>query len=292
MSGHGGDPAAGTVRLLIACPDAKGLVAAVSGFVAERGGNLLEAEQHTDAEHGEFSMRIEFEPGEADRDRESFLAAWEPLARAHSMQWRAAWSADRKRMAVMVGRLPHCLLDLLWRREAGELDVEIPLVISNHDALREPVEHAGIPFLHLPVTPETKPEQERLVRAALEEARVDFVVLARYMQILSPAFLEGWEQRILNIHHSFLPAFAGGDPYRRAYERGVKIIGATSHYVTAELDEGPIIAQAVTEVSHHDSVADLRRKGRDLERIVLARAVRAHAEDKILVSGNKTVVFR
>ena len=281
-----------TARLLIACPDARGIVAAVAGFVAEHGGNLLEAEQHTDAEHGEFFMRVEFALEGCDLDRSSFPDAWTPLAERHGMQWRVFWSDDVKRMALLVGRQPHCLLDLLGRWEAGELPVEIPLVISNHDDLRRAAEHAGIEFHHLPIEPGRKPMQEQDVRDLLTDRAIDFVVLARYMQILSAATLDGWEGRIINIHHSFLPAFAGGDPYRQAYDRGVKIIGATSHYVTADLDEGPIIAQAVTEVGHHDSVADLKRKGRDLERIVLARAVRAHVEDKILVRQNKTVVFR
>lgn len=281
-----------TARLLIACPDARGIVAAVTGFIADHGGNLLDAEQHTDADQGEFFMRVEFSLDGCDLDRTGFAAAWVPLAQRYSMDWRVSWSDDRKRMIVLASRAGHCLLDLLWRYEAGELDVDIPAVISNHDALRGPVEHAGIPFHHLPVTPETKGEQEKQVRAILDAERADFIVLARYMQILSPALLDGWESRIINIHHSFLPAFIGGDPYRQAYDRGVKIIGATSHYVTADLDEGPIIAQAVTDVTHHDEVPELKRKGRDLERIVLARAVRAHIEDKILVRGNKTVMFR
>jgi formyltetrahydrofolate deformylase len=194
-------------------------------------------------------------------------------------------------MAILVGKQPHCLQDLLWRWQAGELAVQIPCIVSNHSELRPIAEHAGIAFNVLPVTPETKAEQEAAVRAILDRERIDLIVLARYMQILSRDFVAAYENRIINIHHSFLPAFAGGDPYRQAYERGVKIIGATSHYVTADLDAGPIITQSVREVSHHDSVADLKRKGRDLERMVLARAVRRHVEDRILVSQNKTVVF-
>ena len=282
----------GTVRLLIACPDARGIVAAVTGFIAERGGNLLDAEQHTTPEEGEFLMRVEFEPAPDDLKNEGFLAAWSPLAESYRMEWRAYWSEKIKRMVVLVSKQAHCLQDLLWRWQAGELRVEIPALISNHPDLRPLAEQAGIPFHHLPIEKGKKPEQEAKVRALLEEVGADFVVLARYMQILTPRFLEGWESRIINIHHSFLPAFVGGDPYRQAHDRGVKLIGASSHYVTENLDEGPIIAQSVTEVSHHDSVGDLKRKGRDLERLVLARAVLAHLEDKILVAGRKTVVFR
>jgi len=281
-----------TLRLLIACPDACGLVAAVTGFIADRGGNLLESEQHTDREHSEFFMRVEFEESEACRDRSAFTSAWAPLAREHLMDWSVNWSSDRKRMVILVGKQAHCLHDLLWRWKAGELDVDIPAVISNHDTLRPMVEATGIPFHHLPIGEGGKQAQETQIRSLLRATDADFAVLARYMQILSPEMLVGWEHRILNIHHSFLPAFMGGDPYRQAYERGVKIIGATSHYVTSDLDEGPIISQEVIDVGHHDSVDDLKRKGRDLERTVLARAVRLHIEDKILIQKNKTVVFR
>lgn len=284
-------PRANTARLLIACPDARGIVAAVSGFVAEHGGNLLESDQHTDAQHGEFFMRVEFELVGCDLDRENFADTWSPLAERLNMKWHVHWSEDVKRMAIMVGKQAHCLQDLLWRWQAGELNVEIPLVISNHAELESIAADAGIAFGHYPTVEDEKRSQEQQIKAALDEANVDFVVLARYMQILSPQFLDGYESRIINIHHSFLPAFAGDDPYRQAYDRGVKIIGATSHYVTSKLDEGPIISQEVVDVSHRDSVDDLRRKGRDLERIVLARAVRFRVEDKILVSQNKTVVF-
>jgi formyltetrahydrofolate deformylase len=280
-----------TARLLIACPDARGIVATVAGFVAEHGGNLLESEQHTDTEHGEFFMRVEFELAGCDLNRDTFREVWGPVAAHHGMDWRVYWSDDVKRVGILVSRAAHCLHDLIWRWEAGELNVEIAAVISNHDVLRRPSEHAGIPFHHCPIEPDRKTLQEQQVRAILDDARCDFVVLARYMQILSPEFLVGYEQRVINIHHSFLPAFAGGDPYRQAYDRGVKIIGATSHYVTEELDAGPIISQEVVDVSHRHTVADLRRKGRDLERIVLARAVRAHVEDRILASKGKTVVF-
>ncbi len=280
-----------TARLLIACPDARGIVAAVTSFIAEHGGNLLDSEQHTDVEHGEFFMRTEFDLDGCDLDRGSFAEVWAPLAGRFGMSWRVDWSERVKRMAILVGRQAHCLQDLLWRWQAGEMAVEIAAVVSNHPTLETNVRDAGLPFHHCPVEPEGRTAQERRIGGILEAAAVDLVVLARYMQILGPGLVEAYKQRIINIHHSFLPAFAGGDSYRQAYDRGVKIIGATSHYVTDTLDEGPIIAQSVIEVSHRDAVADLRRKGRDLERIVLAQAVRAHLEDRILVSRNKTVVF-
>lgn len=281
-------------RLLIACPDARGIVAAVTGFISEHGGNLLDAEQHTDHEHGEFVMRVVFDPSGCDPDDRMFEGAWARLVQRHRMRWRIRWSHVRKRMAILVGRQPHCLQELLWRVGTGELGAEIAFVASNHPDLRETVEHAGIPFHHHPIEdgPGAQARQEADLVARVDAADVDLVVLARYMRVLGPAMLDGRAERIINIHHSFLPAFAGGDPYRQAYDRGVKLIGATSHYVTEVLDDGPIIAQDVTTVDHHDSVADLRRRGRDLERLVLARAVAAHCEDRILVTGGKTVVFR
>jgi formyltetrahydrofolate deformylase len=280
-----------TARLLIACPDTRGIVAAVARFISDHGGNLLDADQHTDREHGEFFMRVEFDRTDCDLDPGNFAAAWSPLAAAHRMSWRIRFSGRPMRVAILAGTLPHCLQDLLWRYQAGELPVEIPAIISNHDALRPIAAHAGIPFHHLPIVKRDKPAQETAIRELLEREEVELVVLARYMQVLSPAMLHGWENRIINIHHSFLPAFAGGDPYRQAYERGVKLIGATSHYVTEVLDDGPIIAQEVVQVSHRNSVEDLKRLGRDLERTVLARAVRLHLHDRVLVSQNKTVVF-
>lgn len=280
-----------TVRLLIASPDARGLVARVTSFVAEHGGNLLDADQHTDKEHGEFFMRVEIERDGFGLTPETFAGAWAPLAEQHQLQWRIHWGMPLKRMAILVSKHTHCLTDLLWRWQAGELDVEIPLVVSNHPDAGPFVRSAGVRFEVLPVTPATKPAQEAKLLEMLSAARVDFVVLARYMQILSEAAIDQYPNRMINIHHSFLPAFAGGSPYQQAYDRGVKMIGATSHYVTPELDAGPIIAQDTAATSHRDAVVDLVRKGRDLERIVLARAVRQHVSDKILVSNNKTVVF-
>jgi formyltetrahydrofolate deformylase len=280
-----------TARLLIACPDARGIVAAVARFISEHGGNLLDADQHTDREHGEFFMRAEFDLAGCDLDEGNFTPAWAPLAERHQMSWRIRFTGRPMRVAILAGVLPHCLQDLLWRHQAGELPMEIPAIISNHDALRPIAAQAGIPFHHVPIRNGDKPAQEAAIRALLERENIELVVLARYMQVLSPALLHGWENRIINIHHSFLPAFAGGDPYRQAYERGVKLIGATSHYVTEVLDDGPIIAQEVAQVSHRNSIDDLKRLGRDLERTVLARAVRVHLHDRVLVSQNKTVVF-
>ena len=281
----------GTVRLLISCPDRKGIVAAVAGFVVEHGGNALETDQHTDPGEGMFFMRIEVERNGFDLDRDSFAPAWQPVADRFDMKWRVYWGNEIKRMAILVSREGHCLADLLFRWKAGELEAEIPFVASNHPDLREQVAACDVGFHYLPVSAESRAAQETELLALLDAADVDFIVLARYMQVLSPGFVAKYPERIINIHHSFLPAFAGPRPYHQAYERGVKIIGATSHYVTDQLDEGPIIAQATAPVGHRDSVEDLIRKGRDLERFVLATAVRLHIEDKVLLSRNKTVVF-
>lgn len=280
-----------TARLLIACPDARGIVAAVAGFIADHGGNLLDSDQHTDLEHGEFFMRVEIERDGFGLNRDSFPAAWDGLARQFDMSWRIHWGDRPKRMVVLVGKQSHCLLDLLWRWKSDELEVEIPLIISNHPDLAGIARGADVAFEVCPVTAETTPQQEAEIARLLSDAEADFIVLARYMRILSADFVNLYANRIINIHHSFLPAFAGGSPYQQAYDRGVKMIGATSHYVTEQLDSGPIIAQDTTLTSHRDSVHDLMRKGRDLERMVLARAVRLHVDDKILVSQNKTVVF-
>ncbi len=280
-----------TIRLLISCRDARGIVAAVTTFVAEQGGNLLDADQHTDLDHGEFFMRVAIERAGFVLTPDTFGPAWQPLAGRFDMQWSIHWGQPVKRVAILVSKQGHCLSDLLWRRRSGELDVEIPIVISNHPDTADIAREAGVPFELRPVMPGTKAGQEREVLALLAAAQVDVVVLARYMQVLSPEFVRHYPHRIINIHHSFLPAFAGGAPYRQAYERGVKMIGATSHYVTEQLDAGPIIAQDAAPTSHRDTIADLIRKGRDLERMVLARAVRLHVEDRILVSQNKTVVF-
>jgi formyltetrahydrofolate deformylase len=278
------------LRLTVSCPDRKGLISALSSFISMHGGNILSADQYV-SDGGTFFMRLEIEGDGFGLARDEFAGAFRPLARRHGMEWRVSHTDTPKRMAILVSRYDHCLTDLLWRWDAGEIDAEIPLVVSNHPDLASRAENYGIPFHHLPVTKETKPEQESEVLDHLSENRVDVVVLARYMQILTPEFVGAYRDRLINIHHSFLPAFAGADPYRRAHERGVKTIGATAHYVSEELDAGPIIHQDVAHVSHRDTVDDLVRLGREVERRVLARAVRLHLEDRILVDGGRTVVF-
>lgn len=280
-----------TARLLISCPDQKGIIAAVAGFMAKHNGNILEADQHTDPKYAEFFMRVEIELAEFDLDRETFSTAWDSISSPFKMSWRMYWGNETKRMAILVSKESHCLSDLLWRWKTGELHVDIPFVAGNHPDLREHADACGVPFHCIPNTADAKQEQEDRLLELMSECSIDFVVLARFMQILSPAFVARFTDRIINIHHSFLPAFAGPKPYHQAFERGVKIIGATSHYVTEELDQGPIIAQATAPVDHRDTIEDMVRTGRDLERVVLATAVRQHVEDKILVSRNKTVVF-
>lgn len=282
---------ADTIRLLAACPDARGIVAEVAGFVADHGGNLIDADQHTDKDHGEFFIRLALEREGFDLTRETFAEAWEPLAKRFDMSWRIYWGTPRKRMVILCSKQLHCLTDLLSRWRMGELDVEVPMVFSNHAVAKDIARDFGIRFEYCPVTPETREQQETRLLELAETVQPDFLVLARYMQILSPRVIAAYRNRIINIHHSFLPAFAGGSPYQQAYDRGVKMIGATSHYVTEALDAGPIIAQDTAVTSHRDTVSDLVRKGRDLERVVLARAVHLHVADKILVSQNKTVVF-
>jgi formyltetrahydrofolate deformylase len=280
------------IRLLINCPDHRGVIAAISGFIALHNGNIVSADQHvSDSRSGTFFMRMEIESQGFGLGRDEFDAAFAPLARQHAMRWKVSFSDRPKRMAILVSRQGHCLIDMLWRWEAKELDAELPLVISNHADLAARVESHGIAFCHLPVAQDSKLDQEARVEAVLREHSIDVVVLARYMQILSPRILECYDKPIINIHHSFLPAFAGANPYRQAYDRGVKIIGATAHYVTAELDAGPIINQDVARISHRDSVDDMIRIGREVERRVLAQAVRWHLEDRVLVDGNRTVVF-
>lgn len=236
-------------------------------------------------------MRVEVERKGFRLTRETFDGAWSPVAERFHMRWRVFWGHEIKRMCVLVSKESHCLSDLLWRWKMGELRVEIPFVASNHEELREMTAMYGIPFHVLPMNGTNREAQERQLESLFNQSRADFAVLARYMQVLSSPFVARYRERIINIHHSFLPAFAGPRPYQQAFDRGVKLIGATSHYITDELDKGPIIAQATLPVGHRDTVADLVRKGRDLERVVLANAVRLHVEDKILVSQNKTIVF-
>jgi len=280
-------------RLLIRCADQPGLVAAVTGFLYQHGANITELDQHsTDPSGGLFFMRLEFQTPKSGLSRQALEQAFrEAVGQRFAMNWHISYAADRPRMAVLASAHDHAALELLWRWQRGELRVDIPCVISNHAILRGAVEAFGVPFHHVPQdSPEQRAAAESQILDLLGD-RGDFLVLARYMRILGPAFVARYPSRIINIHHSFLPAFVGADPYRQAYERGVKIIGATAHYVTAELDQGPIIAQDTAHVSHSDEIEDLRRLGRDLERTVLARAVRWHVEDRIIVDGNKTIVF-
>jgi formyltetrahydrofolate deformylase len=278
-------------RLLIWCPDRTGIIAATTSFLADIGINVLEADQHTDPDDGTFCMRLEFDTDGMRIAQGELTARWTGLAQRFNMDWRIAWAARRKRIAILVSKQDHCLQDLLWRTAIGEIDGEIACVISNHKDCAAAVASHGLRYHTLPVTPDTKRQQEQRLLEILSDARVDLIVLARYMQVLTDQVVNAYPARIINIHHSFLPAFAGARPYHQAHERGVKLIGATAHYVTTELDEGPIIAQATASVSHRDRVDDLVRKGRDLERTTLATAVRLHLADKVLVNQDRTVVF-
>ncbi len=280
-----------TATLLLSCPDQKGLVATVAAFLYEYDGNIIHADQHTDQEEGVFLQRVEWELDGFGVPRDELAAVFAPIAEQFGMQWSLRFSDARPRLALFVSKQAHCMYDVLARYRMDELRCEIPLVISNHADLAHVADDFGIPYHHLPITPETKPSQEAAVRQLLDEHSIDVIVLARYMQILTPDFVAKYPNRIINIHHSFLPAFAGARPYHQAHERGVKIIGATAHYVTATLDDGPIIAQDVSVVSHRDSVADLVRTGTDLEKVVLARATRLHLDNRVLVYGNRTVIF-
>ncbi len=278
-------------RMLISCPDRPGIVAAVSRFLYEQGANIVHSDQHsTDPSGGTFFMRVEFQLPELEKRGPELEQAFAPVAEAFRMDWRLAYAGRVKRLAVFVSKAEHTLFELLWQRRAGDLRAEIAMVISNHPDLGETVEGWGIPFHYVPIEQGRKHEAEAR-QLELMAGRVDAVVLARYMQILTRQFIAQYPYRIINIHHSFLPAFVGANPYARAYERGVKLIGATAHYVTEELDAGPIIEQDVQRVDHRHNVDDLKRIGRHIERVVLARAVSWHVEDRVLVHGNKTVVF-
>lgn len=277
-----------TSRLLLACPDQPGLIAAVSGFLADAGRNIVDADQHSSNE-GRFFMRMEFEPAPPQERAELYRRFAEEVATPLRMDHRFAESSDRKRVAIMVSREDHCLSDLLWRWRSGELGADVVAVVSNHPDHADQVASLDLPYHHVPVE-SSKRDAERRVLDLLG-GELDLLILARYMQILSTDFLGKLAAPAINIHHSFLPAFVGADPYARAHERGVKLIGATAHYVTEKLDAGPIIDQDVTRVSHRDEVADLMRIGRDIERLVLARAVMAHLNDRVLIDGHRTVVF-
>ncbi|AVR45682.1 formyltetrahydrofolate deformylase [Christiangramia fulva] len=279
------------ITLLIHCPDTSGIIAGVTSFFHGQQGNIIYIDQYVDRENKVFFMRLECEFSEdlkLDRLKQKFGAS---IAEKYEMTWKIASAEAPEKMAIFVSKYEHCLYDLLGRYKSGELEVEIPLIISNHDKLQPIAESFGIPFYHIPVEKNRKSEAEAKQLELLKKEKIDFIVLARYMQIISGEMIEAFPNRIINIHHSFLPAFAGAKPYHSAYKRGVKIIGATSHYVTAELDAGPIIEQDISRISHHHSIRDLILKGRDLEKIVLARAIKLHLARKTLVYNNKTVIF-
>ena len=278
--------------LLIHCPDKQGIVAKVTEFLSNNNGNIIELAQHVDHEEKIFYMRIEWELEKFLIPEEKIADYFQTLiAVKYEMNWNIYFSSYKARMALFVSKLSHCLFDILARYKANEWHVEIPMIISNHDNLKSIADAFEIPFYHFPVNAQNKEEMEAEELALLQKQKIDFVVLARYMQILSGRFIEMYPNKIINIHHSFLPAFPGAKPYHSAYKRGVKIIGATSHYVTVDLDEGPIIEQDVTRISHEDSIDDLVQKGKDLEKIILSRAIKLHLQHRILVYHNRTVVF-
>ena len=281
----------GHAILLLSCPDQRGVVAATADFVFRHGGNIVSAEQYTDSASGVFFQRVEFGLDGLAIGPDDILAAFEDVQQRFELAVDLRFTSSRPRVALLASKQPHCLYDLLTRWRSGELDVDIPVVVSNHPDHSAICGFFGVEYHHLPVTPATKADQEAEVLRLLDKQAIDLVVMARYMQILSPEFCAAYPNRIINIHHSFLPAFVGAKPYHQAHERGVKLIGVTAHYATADLDQGPIIEQDVMRVSHRDSPESLARKGRDLEVSVLARATRAHIEHRVLVSGRKTVVF-
>ncbi len=280
-----------TAILLLSCPDRIGLVSRISHFIFERGGNIIDLDEHVATNEKIFSIRVAWDmknfslkPGEIDE-------AISPLAKEFNAVYKISFAEKKSNVAIFVSKYDHCLQEVLWRYSLGEFNINIPIIISNHPDLQPLAEHYKIPYHHIPITKENKAGQEVKQIKLLEKNRIDTIVLARYMQILSPEFVAKYPDQIINIHHSFLPAFAGSNPYKQAYVRGVKIIGATSHYVTEELDEGPIIEQDITRISHRDTLNDVVRKGRDLERLVLARALLYHSEHRVLVLGKKTIIF-
>jgi formyltetrahydrofolate deformylase len=283
---------ANSAILLVSCPDQKGIEASIADFIFRANGNILHADEHQDREQRLFLMRVEWDLDGFSVDMQEFASAFQPVAHRFGMRWRVALSANRPKVAILVSKYTHCLVDLLYRHETGELACEIPLLIGNHSDAQRWADFYKIPLHVISVTKETKQVAERRQIQLLQEHKIDLVILARYMQVLSPEFIAAYpSDRIINIHHSFLPAFVGGHPHQRAFERGVKLIGATSHYVTEILDDGPIIEQDVMRISHRDTLDDLIQKGRDLERAVLSRAVRWHIENRILLYGKKTVIF-
>jgi formyltetrahydrofolate deformylase len=277
--------------LIVACPDRHGLVAGLASFLTGHGANILHAEQHLDDASGVFFQRMQFDTAGMDSDRKKLESEIEALARASQMTWQISYHETLPRVAIFVSKFDHCLYDLVLRQRSRELRCDIRVIVSNHAGLRPVAGHFGIPFVHIPVSEDCREKAELAQMGLLQREHIDLVVLARYMQVLSAKFVAQYPRRIINIHHSFLPAFAGGRPYHQALEHGVKLIGATSHYVTENLDEGPIIEQDVVRVSHRDSLRDLVSRGRDIEKVVLARAVKAHLERRIVLCGSKTVVF-
>ncbi|MFC9601497.1 formyltetrahydrofolate deformylase [Peribacillus butanolivorans] len=278
-------------KLLISCPEKPGIISVVSNLLLENKANVVHFDQHTtDPQTGMFFMRIEFDLNDFDVSYAKLEEDLHMLAQAYSMDWSLSGNKKRKRMAIFVSKMDHCLMELIWRWKSNELLVEIPMVISNHPDLKEVVESYGIPYYHIPITHETKQQAEQKALELLK-GKVDTIALARYMQILSPKFISEFPNQIINIHHSFLPAFVGANPYARAYNRGVKLIGATAHYVTNDLDEGPIIQQDVKRVNHRHTIEELKVAGSHVERQVFAEAVSWHIEDKVIVHGNKTIVF-
>ena len=282
-----------TGTLLLSCPDQRGLVARIAHFIFAHGGNIIDLDEHVDTNEGLFFLRVSWNMTGFALSGDEVSNEFQPMAEEFQAQWtiKLSRTQDRRRLAIFVSKYDHCLQEILWRHELGEFQADISLIVSNHTDLKSLADLHHVPFHVFPINKENKLEQEQKELSLLKNENIDTVILARYMQVLSPTFVAEYPNNVVNIHHSFLPAFAGGNPYKQAYERGVKIIGATSHYVTDNLDEGPIIEQDIIRISHKDTLADLIRKGRDLERMVLARALRLHLQDRILVYGNKTVVF-
>jgi len=278
-----------TAILLLSCKDRTGLISRISHFVFERGGNIIDLDEHVDGEY--FFIRLSWDMKNFSVPEVDVAEAFMPLAKEFDAKWKINFAGKNMRVAIFVSRLDHCLQEILWRQRLGEFNIEIPLIISNHADLKPLADQYGISYCVFPITNENKEDQEKRELLLLKEKNIETIVLARYMQVLTPAFVDRYPNRIINIHHSFLPAFAGSNPYKQAYERGVKIIGATSHYVTKDLDDGPIIEQDVIRISHKDTIDDLVRKGRDLERLIIARALYYHAQYRILVHGKKTIVF-
>ena len=277
--------------LLISCPDQKGLTAGISDFIYRNNGNILHADEHREDDQNLFLMRVEWDLAGFAIEMKDFAQKFAPIAARFEMKWRVALTSYRPRVALFVSRYDHCLIDLLYRHRAAELACDIPLIVSNHPDVQPLADFYRVPLHVIPMTRENKPEAERAQLKLLAPQNIDLIVLARYMQVLSPEFIRHYPNRIINIHHSFLPAFTGGRPHQQAFQRGVKLIGATSHYVTEVLDDGPIIEQDVVRISHRDLLDDLIQKGRDLEKVVLSRAVRWHIENRVLLYGNKTVIF-